>query len=312
MIVTVTLNPAVDKALEVPGFKVGAHARAEVRSLLPAGKGNNVARGIARLGGEVIASGFVGRDEESLFAGSLAEDGVETRFCAVAGRTRTNATVLDPEARTTTHLREPGFRVTDEDRRGVEGLLTQLISGRSAATVVFAGSLPPGFTPGHFTGLIGKCAEAGARVAVDAAGPALRSAVDSGAVETIKPNLRELGQLCETEVDREGAVAAARGVLGRVETVLLTMGEEGAFLLREGLTLGRRCALDDYEVGNTVGCGDAFLAGWLRGGQLSEAPAEALCRAAATGAASAASETTVGYEPGDVEELMRRCEPLTP
>ena len=96
MIVTVTLNPAVDKALEVPGFAVGAHARALVKSLLPAGKGVNVARGVARLGGRAEATGFIGRNEERMFVESLAQEGVPAEFCAVSGLTRTNTTTPRP------------------------------------------------------------------------------------------------------------------------------------------------------------------------------------------------------------------------
>ncbi len=303
MILTVTLNPAVDKALEVPGFAVGAHARATVKSLLPAGKGVNVARGVARLGGRAQAGGFIGRNEERMFAESLTEEGVEAEFCAVAGRTRTNTTILDPRARTTTHLRERGFRVTDEDVAAIGALLERKLGEWPQATVVFAGSLPDGLSPDAFAGLLRACAERGAEVVVDTNGPALRAAVESGAVGTVKPNLEELAECLGWPAEPSDA----RELLGRVRTVLLTLGEEGACLVTEQGTVGRRCPLREGELGNTVGCGDAFLAGWLRGRQLSDDPAEALTWAVAAGAASAMSETTVGYSLADVKALLGRC-----
>jgi 1-phosphofructokinase len=307
MILTVTLNPAVDKVLEVPAFAVGAHARAAVKSLLPAGKGVNVARGIARLGGEARATGLIGRNEQRMFAESLAEEGVEAEFWPVAGLTRTNTTILDPDAHTTTHLRERGFRVGAEDVAAIGTLLERRLSEWPGATVVFAGSLPDGLSSDAFAGLVRSCAGRGAEVVVDTNGPALRAAVESRAVSTVKPNLEELAECVGRPVQRRDALDAARELLGCVTTVLLTLGEEGAYLVTRAGATGRRCPLGPGELGNTVGCGDAFLAGWLRGRQISSGPCEALSWAVAAGAASAMSETTVGYTLADVETLLRRC-----
>lgn len=310
MIVTVTLNPTVDKALEVPGFAVGAHARALVRSLLPAGKGVNVARGLARLGGRAEATGFIGRNEERMFVESLAEEGVPAEFCPVAGGTRTNTTILDPVARTTTHLRERGFRVGAQDVAAIGALLERRLRQSPGATLVFAGSLPDGMPAEGFAELLRTCAERGAEVVLDTNGPALRAAVESGAVRTVKPNLEELAECLGRPVERGAALDAARELLGRVETVLLTLGEEGAFLVTEAGALGRRCTLKPGELGNTVGCGDAFLAGWLRGREVAPDAEGALCWAVAAGAASAMSESTVGYTLADVKSLLTRCQPL--
>lgn len=310
MIVTVTLNPAVDKALEVPGFGVGAHARAKVKAVLPAGKGINVARGLVRLGGQAAACGFVGRDEERIFVESLRAEGVETRFCVVAGRTRTNTTILDPESHTTTHLREAGFEVGEGDLEALCAALGEWLIETAEPTVVFAGSLPAGVAPAGFAALIETCRERGSRVVVDTNGPALRAAFETGAVDSLKPNLLELGECLGRTVSRTQASAAAEELLGRVNTVLLTLGAEGAILARRGATVGRQCHLAESEVRNTVGCGDAFLAGWLRGEEICEDAADALCWAVATGAASAMSESTVGYALSDVQALLPRCEAL--
>ena len=307
-IITVTLNPAVDKALEVPGFHVGAHARATVQSLLPAGKGVNVARGLARLGGNAVACGLVGRDEERMFAESLAADGVRACFRTVAGHTRTNTTILDPDARTTTHLREQGFEVTAADLDGLRDHLTVAVA-EEPGVVVFAGSLPPGISPEGFAGLVEAAAGAGGRVVIDTNGPALAAALDTGVVDTAKPNMLELAECLGRSIDRPDAPTAATGLLDRVGTVLLTLGEEGALRVgRDGVS-GFRCPLAEGELGNTVGCGDAFLAGWLYGGRQSDDP---LRWAVAAGAASAMSDTTVGYDRAHVRALLSRCEPIDP
>ena len=313
MVITVTLNPAVDKVLEVPGFRVGAHARAVVRSIQAAGKGVNVARGLARLGGRPAASGFVGENEERMFVESLADEGVEARFCTVTQPTRTNTTVLDPENRTTTHLREEGFHISAADRDRLSEMLTTWLSDREDATVVFAGSLPPGVEAEHFAALIERCGEAGAEIMVDTSGPALRAVFGTGQVSVLKPNLLELGQLLGKEVAEEDAVEAARGLFeqgGDLRTVLLTLGKRGAWLITAEEHVGRRCPLDPGDLRNTVGCGDAFLAGWLRGRQVSGEGAGALEWAVAAGTASAAKETTVGYTLEDVRAFRGRCRPI--
>ncbi len=311
MIITVTLNPAIDKALRVPGFAVGEHAKAEVLSLLPAGKGVNVARGLARLGSAALATGFVGRNEEGMFAESLAKEGAQARFCRVSGRTRTNTTILDPDARATTHLREPGFRVQPDDVGALRSLLTGLLDEHPDAPVVFAGSLPEGVGQGGFAALLRLCAGQGARVVVDTSGPALRAAVRSGAVSTIKPNLLELGECLGREVPQEKAVQGAQQLLASVQVVLLTLGEQGAYLVHREGELGRHCPLEPGELANVVGCGDAFLAGWLHGLDRNAPLEQALQWAVASGAASATSESTVGYSRADVERLLPRCLPLT-
>jgi len=307
-IMTVTLNPAVDKTLEVPGFQVGMHAQARVKALVPSGKGVNVARGIVRLGGKAVACALLGRNEERMFAQSLSAEGVETRLRIVAGCTRTNTTVLDPEAHTATHLREPGFKVEAEDIGTLQVALADWLATRGEATVVFGGSLPPGMSPADFAALIAACAKLGARVFVDTSGPALQAALGTGLVHALKPNLLELGECLHGSVEAKEGPSAARELLDRVGIVLLTLGAEGAFLIGRGAVVGARCRIPDSDVRNTVGCGDAFLAGWLRGEQLCDDPAEALRWAVATGAASARSETTVGYRLADVEALMPCCE----
>lgn len=307
-IITVTLNPAVDKALRVPGFRVGNHARAEPISLQPGGKGVNVARGVSRLGGRAGAFVLVGARERHIFAERLAEEGVEARFRTVQGMTRFNTTIVDPEEHTTTHLREPGFDVAAEDLSALrDALIAWLADAPAPAAVVFAGSIPPGMDADDFAGMLGACAEAGARVIVDTNGPALRAAVESGAADAVKPNLEELSECLGRPVSRQDAAAEAAALLDRVDTVLLTLGREGAYLVDRDGVIGRCCPVDDSRVRNTVGCGDAFLAGWLYGRQRGDGPAESLSWAVAAGAASAMGETTVGYSRDDVTRLIPRC-----
>ena len=308
MIVTVTLNPAIDKALEVPEFRVGSHAKATLKGQLPAGKGNNIARGLARLGSAVVACGFIGGDEEDLFQQSLGREGADIRFTPVGGPTRTNTTIIDPVNHTDTHLREEGFTATTSDCQRLRTDLNEVIERAGAgAFVVFGGSLPPGINTAEFVDVI-EAVSGESRVMVDTSRGALRAAMKGGRVEAVKPNLEELGECLGRPVDSEFAPDAARELLDRVETVLLTAGAEGAYAVSKKNTVGAVCKLPPEEVRNTVGCGDAFLAGWLHGSEVSESVEEALRWGVATGAASARCEETVGYHREDVESLLSICE----
>ncbi len=310
MILTVTLNPTIDRVIEVADFRIGAHAKARLVGATPGGKGTNVARGLARLGVAAAATGLVGRGQMRTFTDTMRAEGVQADYCAVDGETRTNITILDPAAHTSTHLRMPGFEVVADDLERFRNHLTGMLSDAANSTVVFAGSLPPGCEPEDLVGLLTLCREQGAKNVIDAHGEALRAAVGSGFADTVKPNLEELGECLGTELDAADGPDAARDLLDRTDTVLLTLGAEGAYLVRHDLTAGMRCTLRPDEVRNTVGAGDAFLAGWLKGLKCSDDAVGALHWAVATGAASAESDMTVGYRLADVSGLLERCECL--
>lgn len=311
MVITVTLNPTIDKTLSVRGFHVGDHARARVVAVVPAGKGINVARGLRCLSCPAVACGFVGRNEEGLYTAELARQGIETRFCAVEGTTRANTTVLDPVRHTTTHLREEGFLVAASELAAMRQMLPEAVashsSGGVAPAVAFCGSLPRGVTPSDFVGLLTACAQAGADVIVDTNGEALREAVHSDIVHTIAPNLLELGHCLGHKVRRSDAPALAGELLSHVQTVLLTLGEEGGYAIDGRATLGVRCPVPPEKVRSALGCGDAFLAGWLCSRQIGGGPAEALRWAVAAGAACAQTDTVAGYTASMVESERERC-----
>lgn len=314
MIITVTLNPTVDRTLEAHDFEVGTHARARLVALVPAGKGVNVARGAAKLGAQVCACVLVGRGEAGLYEESLRRDGIECALCPVSGITRANTTVLDPVRHTNTHLREQGITVTSQDVSAVRVAVSERLAAcekrREQAIAVFSGSLPPGLGSDDFVRLLAACKETGATVVVDTSGDALGAAVESGCVDTIKPNLTELGQCLGEQVGRADGPSRAAGLLDRVKTVLLTLGEDGAWLVQKDLSAGIRCAIAQEEVQNTVGCGDAFLAGWLCALDRTGDPAQALRWAVAAGSACACSGTVVDYSLPEVESMLARCRPV--
>lgn len=304
VIVTVTLNTSVDRTIEVPRFAVGGHLRGKLRRVQPAGKGVNVSRCLACLRVPSVVTGFVGAGEAALFRESFAGTPAAAALVPVEGATRTNTTILDPVLGTDTHVREAGFDVLPDEIGVLASRLREL--GAAEALFVFCGSLPPGMTVAHLSALIAACKERGAQVAADLNGPQLGVAVEAEPL-LIKPNVEELGELLGSDLagaDVPALVAAARGLCDRVGTVLLTRGEMGALAITAEEALSARVEVDDVR--NTVGCGDAALAGYLAGLWRGDGPERCLAGAVACGAASALSDAAGEVDAERVAELAER------
>ena len=304
-IVTVTLNTSVDRTLEVPHFAVGGHLKGRCIRVQPAGKGVNVSRCLGRLGVPSTVTGLVGTWELALFEDSLADTPAAVELVPVAGATRTNTTVLDPELGTDTHIREAGFRVQAAELAPLHDTLRALASPE--AVFVFCGSLPPGVAADDLAGLFATCREAGGRLVADLNGTELGIAIASRPL-AVKPNVEELGEVVGrplASASEDELVEAARGLCDRVDTVLLTRGSEGALAVRRDQAIA--CNVEVESARNTVGCGDAFLAGYLAGLYRGEPLAECLRLAAACGAANALTDAAGEIDPAQVPRLAARA-----
>ncbi|XOV74323.1 MAG: 1-phosphofructokinase family hexose kinase [Phycisphaerales bacterium] len=167
-IITITLNPAVDRVMRVERFRVGQHCAAKRTGHYPAGKGVNVSRVLAVLGVRSVATGFVGQRELGMFEEYLEQIGkgrITTQLLVVRGRTRDNITIVDPIDDTETHLRDEGFSVTRDDVVRVSSKVGML--ARADSILCFSGSLPPGVCVGDFRSMLHRCDDAGARAVVD-------------------------------------------------------------------------------------------------------------------------------------------------
>ncbi len=144
-IVTVTLNPSVDRVIEAPRFAVGSNVRGNVVARYPAGKGVVVSRVLATLGSRSIVTGLIGSEELNYFETFLERVGegrIITQFLVARGRTRENITVVDPVEDTETHVREIGFEVREDDVVRITSKVGLL--AHRGALMVFSGSIPPG------------------------------------------------------------------------------------------------------------------------------------------------------------------------
>jgi 1-phosphofructokinase len=294
-VITVSLNPAIDRVLEVEGFTIGAHQPGRELRRTPGGKAVNVSRALACLGVRSIATGFLGEENRSDFASFLSAPLVVDQFFPLAGRTRENVTIADPRTHQETHIRDAGLAVCQRD---IKRLATKLhLIARQDNIVIFSGSLPPGMTPQDFSALIDSPIAAGAHVAVDTTGAALR-AMAGKRLWLLKPNAAELAELIGRPIsDLAGQIAAARELARTVKVVLFTRGAQGAWLFSGPAALHGRVDVPPDKVRNTVGCGDALLAAFVAGVARGESMPAAFAEAVATASASACTVGPAEFDP---------------
>jgi 1-phosphofructokinase len=307
---TVTLNPAVDRVIEVAGFQPGGHIPAQTTLRVAGGKGVNVSRVLAAMGVTSIADGFIGADNSRIFQAIDDDPHITTDFIVLDGSTRENITLIDTAAGSETHLRDRGLGVDESALRRLNDRLAT--SPPAGSLLVFSGSLPPGIDTGGFGLLIDTARDAGWSVVVDTSGAGL-AALAGRTCRLIKPNAAELGELVGGVVDTtEQAIDAACDLTDRFEEILLSLGEEGAALIGRDGALYARAALPEDQVVNTVGCGDVLLGAYLAGLAGNLAPAGRLSQAVAASAASAAHPATATFEPELMEQLAESTEVSSP
>lgn len=264
MILTVTLNPSLDRTVEVDRLVRGAVQRAARTHLHPGGKGVNVSRALLANGVPSRAVLPVAGPEGAEIVALLEAAGVAATVVPVAGRTRSNITVAEADG-TVTKINEPGAALTADELDVV--LDRALAEAQPGGWLVLCGSLPPGAPTDAYARMARRAARAGLRVAVDTSGPALALAAAAGP-DLVKPNAEELSEAVGRPLtSRAEVVAAARELQERgARTVLVSLGGAGAVLV----TPDGRVAVGESVVAeprSTVGAGDAFLAGFLAHGQ---------------------------------------------
>src|SRR5437763_7428702 len=263
MIITVTLNAAVDRTLTVPNFQLGHRHRASA-SLSPAGgKGSNVARGLERLDSPVIATGLAGGRTGDRIVEELATEAILNDFVRIGDESRTSTAVVDPTAGTLTEIYEWGPAVRRDE---LDTLLDKLhYLSRVASFVVFSGSLPRDVEHDFYAEAVRDLNRRGVHCVVDAEGEPLRRAVEAEPF-LVSPNQREAEGLVGQELsDEEDFLMAldAIAVLG-ARNVLITQETSCFGLVREERTLRRfRASIERLEPVASVGAGDVLLAGFL-------------------------------------------------
>ncbi len=260
MIITVTLNPAVDKTALAPGLTVGHVNRLDGIRLDAGGKGINASKVIRQLGGRSVAMGFLGGGAGAFIERALTEMGISIDFVPIPGETRTNLKLVDPHNKTYTDLNEPGPEISADMLQTLE---TRLLSkARCGDIVLLAGSVPAGVDDHIYASWAGQLKRAGVHVAADLDGERLRRVI-AEKPWLIKPNDEELRQLMALPDIEIPTLANAARTLCRsgVEVVVVSLGARGAlFADKTAVLLARGPAV---AVSSTVGAGDTVTAAML-------------------------------------------------
>ncbi len=310
MIITVTLNAAIDKTLAVPNFRLGRRHRAVEQTSMAGGKGVNVARALKALGQPVIATGVAGGPTGTRIIEQLTEEAILNDFVRIREESRMSTAVVDPTSGEQTEINERGPEVSPSELELFVNKLLYLAQG--AAMCVFSGSLPRGIEPDLYARLLEELRRLDVTTVLDSEGEPLRIATRA-APTVVTPNELEAEELVGHEFTDEDDLPAA--VLEMVE-----MGAREAILTRatgcvavvsdEGERRLCRVTLDPAHVdlSSGVGSGDAFLAGYVASRYTGSPPEECLRFAVACGAESVQHFGAGVLDPREVERLMSHVE----
>jgi len=302
LIVTVTLNPALDRTLSVSRIAFNEVVRAVSSRLDWGGKGFNVSRALRALGAESVAMGLVGGATGRALERGLNGMGIATDLVQIAGETRTNTVIVEAGGGRYLKVNEAGPTVRREEWETFRSRVCA--RARPGDLWVLSGSLPPGAPPDFYAQLVALLQERGAKVLLDTGGGPLRLACEAGPY-LVKPNVVEAEEVTGREIgsDADAREAAAFFLQLGVGLVALSLGDEGLLLTSEREVV--RARPPRVRVCNPVGAGDSLLAGvaWAleRGLPLEEA---ARWGVAAGTAAAMCEGVSVGTQ-ADVEALYK-------
>jgi 1-phosphofructokinase family hexose kinase len=304
MIITVTLNAAIDKTLAVPNFRLGRRHRAVEQTARAGGKGVNVARALRALGQPVIATGIAGGPTGTRIVEHLTEEGILNDFVRIREESRTSTAVVDPTSGEQTEINEYGPHVSEQELELFVDKLLYLAKG--AEVCAFAGSLPRGVDPGIYGRLIEELKRLDVMTVLDSEGEPLRIATRKGP-DVVSPNELEaeglVGHEFSDEEDRRNAVGEMLE-LGANESIM-TLAAGCLAMLGEGGGRRRlyRATLDPLEPVSAIGSGDAFLAGFVAA-RYADRDVDACLRfAVACGAESTQHFGAGVLDPREVERL---------
>ena len=303
MIVTVTLNAAIDRTLVVPNFHPGHRHRASVGFPSAGGKGINVARALKRLGTPVVGTGLAGGRTGTLLVEELTNEGILNDFVRIRHESRTSIAVLDPTSNAFTEIYEWGPEVGDEELEIMRVKLAYL--AQRAEFVVLAGSLPRGVDTGIYGELVRELNRGQLLTVVDAEGVPLSEAVEAEPY-LVSPNQQEAEALVGHEFVDEEDLAAGLDEIAELgaRNVIITQPTGCYALLREDRAeLRVRAVAPQMEAVSTVGAGDTLLAGFLAARVAGKSFEDAVRAAVAAGAASVLEAGPGRFDPREANRL---------
>lgn len=308
-IVTITLNAAIDTTYVVDRFEMGGAMRPLRQYDMPGGKGNNVARILASLGHDVIATGFAGGASGEIIVAGLRESGVQPAFAILDGRSsRTCIAILDQASSVVTEVLEAGPTVETSDYDRLIARLEEILPG--AGAIVISGSAPAGSSHEDLVRVAKLIRAQTPHMIVDSSGDTLDALLEARP-DVVKPNEHEIDTLIGGEATFDERVRFAQEHLitkrmGAGGMALLTLGADGGVLVREDEVLLARIPPAPHV--NTVGCGDASVAGFADALVSGATPEATFHRAMAFGAAAARQPVAGVVDGADVEAISQLIE----
>jgi 1-phosphofructokinase family hexose kinase len=308
MIITVTLNAALDKTLEVPNFTPGRRHRTVDQTTMAGGKGVNVARAIKALGQPVIATGLAGGSTGNRIVEALHDEAILNGFVRIREESRTNTAVLDPTTGLHTEINERGPSVSGHELELFHEKLLYLAKG--ANICVFAGSLPRGIDNDAYASLIREVRKLGVTTVIDTEGEPLRLAMRAEP-DVVSPNELEAEELVGHEfndVDDRAQAVAEITRLGAAEAIMTVPDGCYANVLEGTTSALYRVRVEEQESRSEIGSGDAFLAGYVAARYAGRPAIECLRFGVACGAESTQHFGAGLIDPARVDRLLPEVE----
>ena len=303
MIYTLTLNPAMDKTVVIENLTTGSVNRIKSLRVDVGGKGINVSKCLKSLGCDSTAAAFWGGTTGQRGIDFLKENGIGALSVQVAEDTRTNLKIIDPVRHENTDINEPGPTITEENMEELIRKLDEAITPNDI--LILSGSIPKGCPSSIYRDLIQRYQEKGALVYLDADGENFRLGITASPA-LIKPNIDELNRHLNADLTEISEIAeAAREFLKLgIEEVVVSLGGDGALLVKEGLCL--KADGLSVPVLSTVGAGDSMVAALACGAEKGLTDEQRLKLAIAISAASVMCSGTQAPEGEQIEELYHQ------
>jgi 1-phosphofructokinase family hexose kinase len=308
VILTVTLNAAIDRTVAVPNFRLGQRHRAVEARTFAGGKGVNIARALRLLGRPVIATGLAGGATGTRLLEQLRQESVMTAFTRIAGESRTNLAVIDPTSGEQTEINDRGPEVSAEE---VELFVEKLLYlGQGASICALAGSVPPGAPEDLYARVITELRALGVLTVLDTDGEQMRAGLRAEPA-VVAPNVTEAEEAVGHEFNDSDDLAL--GLTGLLEMgageAIVTIADGCVAIVGEGAERRRyEARIDQLEPVTTVGSGDCFLAGYLAARYEGAAARESLAFGVACGAESTQHFGAGTLDRREVERLLPRVD----
>lgn len=300
-ILTVTMNPCIDKTMTVSGFMYGGLNRVKDIRTDAGGKGINVSKVLYHFGADQIACGLIAGKQGQEIADYLDRVGIRHSFIQTEGEVRTNYKIVDSDTKVTTEINEPGFYVTEDVVECCVNHIMKLLP--DTEVMILAGSIPSGVSENIYKRLIEAARPYDVKVILDADGNKLLLGLEA-IPYAIKPNLFEFEQLLGTTLDsQDKIVEAARKYIEKgIGLVVISMGADGALFV--DAQEAYRAIPFEIECKSTVGAGDSMVAAVAYGLQQGY-DLETIARfATAAGSVTASKE---GTEVCMLEEVVQKA-----